>query len=165
MEKIVGIIEEIENIKELKQGRGKKGAWTLWGSGLLVDGQRYGLADFDKTNLENRIKFLALRDKIEFEVEQKRNYLNVRDGSVMTVLSHANAPIQKAPAIPQPVLAQKTLADFSVVEIAKQAIPVAEALWPGPQSTELVLKARLTAFEQLMLDRRTIMIQKFKRGD
>lgn len=164
VEKITGIIEEVENCKLLKQGRGKKGPWTLWGSGIIVNGQRYGLSDFNQENLENKICFLAIGDKIEFQAEQNGQYWNIPQDFEVKVLSHGNAPEKKV--VPSKLVPeQKTLALFSDEEIVKKSLELSRGLLSevGEKELATTMTARLTVFEQLMLDRRTNLIEEFKR--
>ena len=87
MTKVKGVVEEIEAIEQLKEGTKKTGQrWTLWGTKLKVSGNLYGLTAFSKTELEDKLKLVALRDEVEFESEENQGYLNVKKDAAITVL-------------------------------------------------------------------------------
>lgn len=73
-----GILNEVSEIKELSKGTNKKGKpWTLFGVNLKVDDSIVSLTDFSSSILKQKIKDLNAGYLIEFEVEEKGNFLNV----------------------------------------------------------------------------------------
>lgn len=96
-----GKLEKISEIKELKSGSGKKGAWTLWGCTLIVDGNNYGLTDFKKEELEKKTAELKTGSVIEFQTEQRGEYTNVKQETEIKVLEEGKGQAGPTPDVPK----------------------------------------------------------------
>lgn len=94
--KIVGTIESIEEIHELKSGMEKKGKWTLWGIKLITNANAYTLSGFNKKDLEEQLQGRAIGDMVEFEIEQNdKGYWNIATGSIKLAGQQTIHPIPK----------------------------------------------------------------------
>lgn len=158
--KITGVIEAIEPIAVLKTGPNKKGGtWTLYGTHLIVGEERYGITAFSEKEVCDRIAGLAAGDQIEADVTQKDQYWNV-SGPITLKTKGLGVPTKPAPVQkPEIVLPNENAlaiqANYIVGVLMDQIAP--EGI------TASILEARTNVFRELMLDRRTNMIQGYKQ--
>ena len=87
-----GILEEIKEVKQMSEGVNKKGErWVLWGTKLRIDGRLFGLADFSRSQLEEKLKSLKEGQTLEFVTEKKGEYENIKKDSPIRILEEAKA--------------------------------------------------------------------------
>lgn len=160
---VKGILEEVAEIKQLRSGtKGDGTPWVLWGTTIKAGGKKYGFSNFEKAKLEEFVKNTPLGSTIEFEIEQKGRYTNVKQDTTIQVIEKGSgqAPPQAAPA-PQPKIELPTKE-----AIVQETKTLADKLVEGiNEDSSYVLKTRLDVFKELMLDRRTMMIQGFKQNN
>ena len=97
-----GKIENIGELKELSSGTGNKGAWTLWGAIITVDGSVFGYSDFNKDVLKGKLEKLKIGSVVEFETEKRGEYINVKPQTGVKVLEEGKGTA--GPASPAPKL-------------------------------------------------------------
>ena len=107
-----GKIQEISEVKLLKEGQNKKGrAWTLYGTNLKVGGAMFGMTSFSKKELEEKLRNLSVGQTVEFETEESGDFTNVKKDAEIKVLAQASEsdkatpvysskPSEKKPTVP-----------------------------------------------------------------
>jgi len=102
MNKIEGVIQEISEPKLLKSGVKKDNTeWKLWGSQITIEGEQYGITAFSKTQLEEKLNKLSLRDKVSFEYETNGKFKNIDKDAEIEVLEN-NVPAQEGEKTREP---------------------------------------------------------------
>lgn len=96
----------------LHEGGTGKRAWKLYGTDILVDGKSYGFTRFSKTEIEERLEKLKEGMQIEFETEERGDFVNVKKKTEINVLAQPSAgykpsnptalskPVVKKPTVP-----------------------------------------------------------------
>jgi len=80
-----GKLTEIE-VQESATGKSSKGPWTLFRRKLIVDGEDFGLAEFDESKLKAKLNELnPLPCFVEFETEKKGKYINIKFDSLKKI--------------------------------------------------------------------------------
>lgn len=115
---MIGITEAITPIELMKKGvKSNKQPWALYGCRIMVDGVDYGASAFSKLDLEQALKGLLPRDKIEFKFE-------VRDGKYKNILLaegikvlEKNVPVGVQPLVVDKVNRSEKPVDWDAKEL------------------------------------------------
>jgi hypothetical protein len=92
-----GIYHGAQEIVLLKEGGEGKKAWKLYGADIIVDGESYGIsaiknsADAAKKELQDKLDKLKPGMLIEFETEERGNYVNVKQKTEIKILAESSA--------------------------------------------------------------------------
>ena len=97
---MIGIVETITPIKVLKEGMTTKNKpYTFYGARLTIDGVEYSATAFSKTELEEILQPISLRDRIEFSFTEIDGYKNLDTKNLIKVLKRA-VPASKESIVP-----------------------------------------------------------------
>lgn len=77
---MLGKITSLDEVKMLKQGTTSKGRdWTLWGTKVGINGEDLSITNFDKVNVENMIKDLAVGETVDYKTKTDKGYTNITE--------------------------------------------------------------------------------------